>query len=76
LGPQFRSIPHFAGALLWSGARYHQSKNGLLNYRHSPTRQWRMVYFSPLRNTWLRLIRTHPVGGGILTRRSSIELIF
>jgi len=21
------------------------------------------TYFDPLRNTWLRLIRTHPVGG-------------
>jgi len=35
-----------------------------------------MVYFGPLRNTWLRLICTHPVGRGIPNRRSSIELIF
>jgi len=34
----------------------------------------RMVYFGPLRKTWLRLIGTHPVGGGIPTRRSSVEL--
>jgi len=36
----------------------------------------RKVYFGPLRNTWLRLIRTHAVGGGIPTRRSSVELTF
>ena len=36
----------------------------------------KMVYFGPQINTWLRLIYTHPVGGGIPTRQISVELIF
>jgi len=54
----------------------HQSENGLSNYKPLPWDGERMVYFGPLQNTWLRLIRTHPVGGGIPTQRTSIELIF
>jgi len=59
---------------LHNRARYHQSENGLSNYRHFLTIWWKMVYFGPPWNTWSPLIRTRPMGGGIPTRRSRVEL--
>jgi len=36
----------------------------------------KMVYFGPPWNTWLWLMCTHPVGGGIPTRWSNVKLMF
>jgi len=89
----FRLIFHFAGPVLRNGPRYCQSKNGLLNKRHSSIRQWKngvlwstMKYMiaahsHPPCNLFSsiftkRLDRWRHMGGGILTRWSSVELIF
>ena len=55
---------------------YHQSENGLSTTDTSLWDGETIMYFGPLWNTWLRLICTRPVGGGIPTQRSSVELIF
>jgi len=76
---------------LQNGARYHQSENGLLNYRHSSTRRKKRYTSVHHEFTWLKLENTHPpiwlpvfiqsdspegaVGGNIPIRRSNVEII-
>jgi len=56
---QFRPIFQFVGALLRNGARCRQSKNRYETKNIPLPDSERMVYIGPLRNTWLRLIRTY-----------------